>query len=253
VNMESVQGLAERYGCWVLEDACHAPGGSFENSHGEKVMVGNGQYADAAIFSFHPVKHIAAGEGGMVTTNRKDIADRIAIMRTHGISKGPVFKNENDGGWYYEMIELGYNYRLSDIQAALGRSQLHGARTGIIRRRQIAQKYDEYFGQVDNIKVQQVTSTIRDDHHAYHLYIIRTKNRKSLYDHLQSQSILAQVHYIPVHQLPYYQKRYGKQSLPNAEQYYRECLSLPMYPSMKDGDQEKICNTIHSYIDNHGL
>src|SRR5690606_3049368 len=169
VNLEEYRQLADEYGLWIIEDACHAPGGYFVDSRGEKQMCGNGNYADLAIFSFHPVKHIATGEGGMITTNRKDLYEQLLMLRTHGITKDPLkFKNsiaEAYGGedtvrrspfteypnWYMEMQVLGYNYRLTDIQAALGISQLQRADAGLIRRQEIATRYNEAFKDIPQI------------------------------------------------------------------------------------------------------
>ena len=138
VNLEAFRKLADEYGLWIMEDACHAPGGYFTDNRGEKQYCGNGNYADVAVFSFHPVKHIATGEGGMVTTNSKELYDKLCLFRTHGITKDQAMLYENHGGWYYEMQELGYNYRMTDFQAALGISQLRRADEGLARRQQIA-------------------------------------------------------------------------------------------------------------------
>src|SRR6478672_3936155 len=147
LNLEAFKKLADKYKLWILEDACHAPGGYFTDSKGVRQLCGNGDYADAAIFSFHPVKHIACGEGGMITTNDEEIFKDLLKLRTHGITKDPALLHENHGGWYYEMQELGYNYRLTDFQAALGLSQLQRADEGLERRRIIAQRYEEAFSQ----------------------------------------------------------------------------------------------------------
>ncbi len=249
VNMEKIRWLADRYGCWILEDSCHALGASFIDSKGRAVRCGNGFYADAAIFSFHPAKHIAAGEGGIVTTNRWDLAKKIGLLRTHGITKNSDEMFDNHGGWYYEMQELGFNYRLSDIHAALGSSQLERIEDGLARRRNIANHYSEVFDDLPEIITQKVTSSQRSDHHAYHLYVIRTNHRKELYDHLHGQGIFVQVHYIPLHNQPYYVKRYGTQNFPNAEAYYEQCLSLPMYPSLTPDEQEFIIQRILGFFD----
>ena len=135
LNLEAFRKLADEHGLWIIEDACHAPGGYFTDSKGVDQMCGNGTYADLAIFSFHPVKHIACGEGGMITTNNKDLYDKLLLLRTHGITRDPARMKENHGGWYYEMVDLGYNYRLSDIQSALGISQLQQAPGGLVRRK----------------------------------------------------------------------------------------------------------------------
>ena len=234
VDLESFRQLADEYGLWIIEDACHAPGGYFTDSKGKKQHCGNGMYADLAIFSFHPVKHIACGEGGMITTNSKDLYDKLLLLRTHGISKDPKQMQENHGGWYYEMQELGYNYRLTDIQSALGVTQLKRAPQGLVRRKEIARRYDQAFKNA-SVKCVIQPSGIN---HAYHLYIIQIDHRKKVYDSLKKNGIYSQVHYIPVHHMPYYQKLgYKKGSMPMAEAYYEKCLSLPMYPALTDEEQ----------------
>lgn len=244
VNMEEVRKLADEYGLWVIEDACHAPGGFFIDSKGEKQFCGNGKYADLAIFSFHPVKHIACGEGGMITTNSKELYDKLILLRTHGITKDPALMEENHGGWYYEMQELGYNYRLTDFQAALGSSQLSRADKGLERRRAIAKKYDEAFA---GTHIQPLIPHAQNGH-AYHLYVIESEDRKGLYDHLRNANIFAQVHYIPVHTLPYYQKQgYKKGDFPIAEAYYQQCLSLPMYPTITDDELDYVISKVLSH------
>ena len=232
VDMEEVRILADEYDLWILEDSCHAPGGFFTDSKGIKQNCGNGNYANAAIFSFHPVKHIASGEGGMITTNDKDLYDKLLILRTHGITKNQDLMEENHGGWYYEMQMLGYNYRLTDFQAALGISQLKRAEANLDRRRAIARRYDEELKDLDVIIPKEKFG------HAYHLYVIKGKDRKGLYDFLRSKQIYAQVHYIPIHFLPYYKNQgLKKGDYPNAESYYEQCLSLPMYPTLTDEEQ----------------
>jgi dTDP-4-amino-4,6-dideoxygalactose transaminase len=140
LDLEEFRKLADEYGLWIIEDACHAPGGYFMDSKGKKQHCGNGCFADCAVFSFHPVKHIATGEGGMVTTNSKELYDRLCLYRTHGITKDPALLHEHHGGWYYEMQEIGYNYRLTDFQAALGISQLERAKAGLERRHEIVRR-----------------------------------------------------------------------------------------------------------------
>ncbi|MCB0819740.1 MAG: UDP-4-amino-4,6-dideoxy-N-acetyl-beta-L-altrosamine transaminase [Bacteroidetes bacterium] len=234
VDLEAFRKLADEYGCSIIEDACHAPGGSFINSAGKSVSCGNGDYAELAIFSFHPVKHIAAGEGGMITTNDESLYRKLLVLRTHGITKDENLLIDNHGGWYYEMQELGYNYRITDFQAALALSQLDRADEGIRRRREIAARYDEAFKN-SNIVTPYVPETA---HHAWHLYVIQVADRKGLYDHLRSKGIFAQVHYIPVHTMPYYRNLgYKKGDYPIAEAYYERCLSLPMFPTLTTEEQ----------------
>ena len=219
IDEERLRKLADEYGFAIVVDACHAPGGSFIDSKGEKQMIGNCKYADLTVFSFHPVKHIATGEGGAVTTNRKDLYDKVALFRTHGITKDPALLEKNDGGWYYEMQELGYNYRITEMQAALGISQLKRLDWSIERRNEIAKKYDEAFtGTI-------VKTPFRGEElvHAFHLYIIQVpaEKRKGLYDYLRANNVYSQVLYIPAHMMPYYsQFGWKKGDMPVAEDYY---------------------------------
>ncbi|PWD97679.1 UDP-4-amino-4,6-dideoxy-N-acetyl-beta-L-altrosamine transaminase [Marinilabilia rubra] len=245
VNMESLREIADQYGCWIIEDACHAPGGWFTDSKGIKQFCGNGNFADLAIFSFHPVKHIASGEGGMITTNDEELYNKLLVLRTHGITKDANLLEENHGGWYYEMQQLGYNYRLSDIQAALGASQLRKADEGLQRRRKIAKRYNQAFKEVSQIKGQSGYV----EGHAYHLFIIEVEDRLGLYNFLRKNGVFAQVHYIPVHLMPYYkQLGWKKGDMRFAENYYSQCLSLPMYPSLSDEEQEFVINCIFDFF-----
>ncbi len=263
VNLEELSTLCNKYNAWILEDACHAPGGYFTDSRQQKQLCGNGQYADMAIFSFHPVKHIATGEGGMITTNNTELYNKLILYRTHGITKNTTLfqntrkmavglslnfeieANTNEWpGWYYEMTELGYNYRLTDMQAALGTSQLIRADEGLIRRNQIAQRYNEALKDL-NIVLPQVDANY---YHAYHLYVIQTNKRLALYNYLKENKIFAQVHYEPVHLQPYYQSLGWKPGdCPVAEQYYSRCLSLPMYPTLSEEQQEYVIETIKTF------
>lgn len=245
VNTEGLRNLANKYNLWIIEDACHAPGGYFFDSNNVKQNCGNGHFADLSIFSFHPVKHIATGEGGMITTNRKDLYEKLLLLRTHGITKNPELLHKNDGDWYYEMQELGYNYRITDIQCALGTSQLKRADNGLKRRQEIAKKYNEAFKCISI-----TTPEINDyDYHAFHLYVVLTENRKELYDYLRKNQIYSQVHYIPVHLQPYYQKLgWKKGDFPVAENYYDRCLSLPMFPSMTDEEQNYVIEKILEFF-----
>jgi len=244
VDLEKLRAIADEYELWILEDACHAPGGYFTDSKGIQQNCGNCTYADLAIFSFHPVKHIACGEGGMITTNNKNLYEKLLLLRTHGITKDPAAMQENHGGWYYEMQELGYNYRLSDINAALGVSQLKYADERLDRRIEIAKKYDEAFANT-NVKIIQPEGNIK---HAYHLYVVHVENRKGLYDYLRKHQIFAQVHYIPVPMLPYYQQLgYKIECYPNANAYYEKCLSLPMYPTLTDAEQDFVIECVKTF------
>ena len=241
VDMEKFRELADEFDLWILEDACHAPGGWFTDSNGTRQYCGNGRFADLAIFSFHPVKHIATGEGGMITTNDQELYDHLTVLRTHGITKRPELLKENHGGWYYDMVDLGFNYRLTDIQCALGISQLSRADANFVRRQELAKRYDSAFEgtQVQTIKPSTAVS------HAYHLYIIQIENRKEVYDQLKEHGIYAQVHYIPTHLLSYYRQfGWGNGSCPHAEKYYSRCLSIPMYPGLTDDEQDFVIERI---------
>lgn len=246
VNTEKLFNLAQKYQLWILEDACHAPGGSFTDSNGQLQLCGNGTYCDVAIFSFHPVKHITTGEGGMITTNRTDIYEKLLLLRTHGITKNPHLLDENYGGWYYEMQTLGYNYRITDLQAALGTSQLKRASKGLEKRKQIAATYQQELKNVGDIILPYLEENVQ---HAYHLFIIQTGKRKDLYNFLRTKNIFTQVHYIPVHTFPYYQSLgFKKGDFPVAEAYYEKCLSLPMFPTLSDEQQQYVIQNIRDFF-----
>ena len=243
VNLEDFRCLANEYNLWLIEDACHAPGGYFIDTKGIKQRCGNGNYADIGVFSFHPVKHIACGEGGMITTNSESLYKKLLLLRSHGITKDNI--EDNHGGWFYEMQELGFNYRLTDIQSALGITQLAKNDKGVARRNEIAKIYKEAFK--NKVKYQSLNE---GDYNAHHLFVIEVEDRKGLYDFLRSNNIFAQIHYIPVHTLPYYQKiGYDKAELSNSENYYSKCISLPMFPSLTNEEQEFVIEKVLNYID----
>ena len=246
VNLEKARQLAAEHGLWIIEDSCHSPGGFFIDSQGREQRCGNGSFADLAIFSFHPVKHIATGEGGMITTNSERLYHRLLRLRTHGITRDPAdLVHEPDGGWYMEMQELGYNYRLPDLNCALGLSQLARADEGLARRRQLAARYDVAFAQTPGLSVLAPGRA----GHAYHLYVIQVTNRKELYDFLKTKQIFTQVHYIPVHRMPYYEGlgwRAG--DFPLAEAYYAHCLSIPLFPTLTDAEQDYVVACIKEFI-----
>ena len=245
VNLEAFRQLADEYGLWIIEDACHSPGGYFQDSKGEKQRCGNGKFADLSVFSFHPVKHIAAGEGGMITTNNEKLYRHLLNLRTHGIQQDQSKRLENHGPWYYEMQELGFNYRLTDIQAALALSQLKRAQQNLDKRHQIAKKYDAAFKDAPF----KTPKTADNVFHAYHLYVIRTEKRDELIKYLRQLQIMAQVHYIPVHYQPYYHSQGWKTgNLPVAEEYYRECLSIPIFPSLTDDEQDYVIQKILEFF-----
>ncbi len=257
VDLEAFRKLADEHNLWIIEDACHAPGGYFKDTKNTLQKCGNGNYADLAIFSFHPVKHIACGEGGMITTNDESLYKKLLALRTHGITKneseysnsvefacGQESHSEKYPGWYMEMQTLGFNYRITDFQAALGTSQLQRADEGLMKRRSIASMYNEAFTGQSFIKSQ--SGVI--DGHAYHLYIIEVEDRLGLYNYLRENKIFAQIHYIPCHLMPYYRQFGWKEGdMPNSEVYYKNCLSLPMYPTLTFEEQKFIINKIEEY------
>ena len=244
VNMQEFRELADAHDLWIIEDACHAPGGVFTDSKNQKNFCGNGNYSDIGVFSFHPVKHIACGEGGMVTTNSKELYEKLILLRTHGITKETMA--ENHGGWYYEMIELGFNYRLTDFQSALGITQLAKNKKGVERRNEISSAYKKAFE--GEIKFQ---SLPKNSYNAHHLFIIEVENRKELYDYLKLNNIFSQIHYIPVHLLPYYKNiGYDGANLIHSENYYANCISLPMYPSLTSDEQNFVIGKVLKFISN---
>ena len=244
VNMQEFRELADAHNLWIIEDACHAPGGFFTDSKNQKNFCGNGNYSDIGVFSFHPVKHIACGEGGMVTTNSKELYEKLILLRTHGITKETM--EENHGGWYYEMIELGFNYRLTDFQSALGITQLAKNKKGVERRNEISSAYKKAFE--GEIKFQ---SLPKNSYNAHHLFIIEVENRKELYDYLKLNNIFSQIHYIPVHLLPYYKNiGYEGANLIHSENYYANCISLPMYPSLTSDEQNFVIGKVLKFISN---
>ncbi|WP_027076549.1 UDP-4-amino-4,6-dideoxy-N-acetyl-beta-L-altrosamine transaminase [Maribacter antarcticus] len=241
VNLEDFHELAKEHGLWVIEDAAHAPGGYFTDSNNLKQNCGNGIYSDLTVFSFHPVKHIACGEGGMVTTNSELLYNSLCSLRSHGIVKENM--KENHGGWYYEMQELGYNYRLTDIQSALGITQLAKNNDGLARRNEIADNYKKVFR--GKVKFQ---SLPKNTLNAHHLFVIEVDDRKALYEFLRTKNIFAQIHYIPVHKLPYYKEiGYSGADLSHSEHYYSKCISLPMYPSLTNDEQDYVINCVHEF------
>ena len=255
-DLEAYRNLADEYGLWIIEDACHAPGGSFVKTKGEEFKCGSGEFADLAIFSFHPVKHIASGEGGIITTNDEALYNRLRALRTHGIIKDDtLYTNSIDFAagvenaesyplWYMEMQELGYNYRLTDFQAALGLSQLKRADEGLKRRREIASIYMNAFKNKHFIRGQ--SGAVAG--HAYHLYVIEVDDRLGLYNYLRENHVYAQIHYIPCHLMPYYRSLGFKEGERlNAENYYKHCISLPVYPTLSEEEQMKVINIINSY------
>jgi UDP-4-amino-4,6-dideoxy-N-acetyl-beta-L-altrosamine transaminase len=243
LNLEAFKELANEHDLWIIEDACHAPGGYFVDSNEAKQNCGNCNYANISVFSFHPVKHIACGEGGMITTNSESIYKKLLLLRTHGITKENML--ENHGDWFYEMQDLGFNYRLTDIQSALGISQLNKNDKGVIKRNEIASFYKKAFN--GKIKFQSLPNNCFN---AHHLFVIEVEDRKGLYMYLKKHNIFTQIHYIPLHTLPYYKKiGYNKADLNNSERYYSNCISLPMYPSLKKEEQDFVIKKILEFYE----
>lgn len=245
-DYDALRAIAERHKLVLLDDACHAIGGSYK---GRPV----GSLADLNTFSLHPVKHITTGEGGVITTNDSQLAQRMRVFRNHGITTDHR-QREQKGSWFYEMVDLGYNYRLTDFQCALGMSQLRKLPGWVARRQEIAQHYDAAFAEIPTVK----PLTVREDvSHAYHLYVIQlnltqlTATRAEVFAALRAEGIGVNVHYIPVHLHPYYQKEFGTKrgDCPVAEAAYEQIISLPLFPRMTDADIEdvikavfKVCN-----------
>ncbi len=248
-EMEAIAALARRYGIIVLEDAAHAIGASYRGR-----PVGSCAHSDLAIFSFHPVKIITTGEGGMVVTNRADLYERLLRLRSHGITRDPKhMEGESHGPWYYQQTELGWNYRLTDLQAALGESQMNKLDAFVARRRALALRYDELLRDLPLITPWQHSDTAS----AWHLYVIRLrldllkKTRRQIVEELRAAGIGVQIHYIPVHTQPYYRRLGFKDGdFPEAEQYYAETISLPMFPGLTDAEQARAAETLKIILGN---
>ncbi len=245
IDVERLRVIADKYGLAIVEDACHAPGAFFYDGKRERQIAGSSNYSDMTVFSFHPVKHIATGEGGAIVTNNEELYKKLLLYRTHGITKNPDELEQTDGGWYYEMQELGYNYRITEIQAALGISQLKRLEWSVERRNEIASKYTKAF-EGTSVKAPFIQTGIR---HAFHLYVVQVEKRKELYEYLKAHNIFSQVLYIPAHLMPYYRQFGWKQGdFPIAEDYYNHCLSLPMYPSLTNEEQDYVIEKIIEFI-----
>lgn len=238
-ELKQIALLAKRYGFRVLEDASHAIGGEYCGA-----KVGSNAYADITVFSFHPVKIITTGEGGMALTNDPDLARRLRLLRTHGITRDPgVMSKASEGGWYYEQLELGFNYRMTDIQAALGASQLQKVDQFIARRRQLAHQYDLALRELPLHPAEQLEGCCS----AYHLYVIRldqeraSRSRRDVFSGLRQEGIGVNVHYMPVHTQPFYRRLgFKPEDFPNALHYYEGAISLPLYYGLTDEQQQYI-------------
>ncbi|HOV62749.1 MAG TPA: UDP-4-amino-4,6-dideoxy-N-acetyl-beta-L-altrosamine transaminase [Spirochaetia bacterium] len=244
-DMQRIAAIAREHKLCVIEDAAHAMGTLYPDGS----AVGSCTYSDMTIFSFHPVKTITTGEGGAVMTNDEELHERLMLLRAHGITKNPLAMEQVPGPWYYEMQELGFNYRLTDIQAALGLSQIRKLRTFVSRRRDIVEMYNNAFSKLPWVRVH---FPPRGTAPAYHLYIMEIdfptirKSRSQVMRQLQELGIGTQVHYIPVHTFPYYKKTYGyyPEQYPKAMKYYQKALSLPLYPRMSNEDVQYVIEAV---------
>jgi UDP-4-amino-4,6-dideoxy-N-acetyl-beta-L-altrosamine transaminase len=238
-DMETIHSLALRYGFKVIEDASHAIGGKYQDA-----FIGDGRYSDVTVFSFHPVKIITTAEGGMALTNSAELARKMALFQSHGITRDPAYMTHApDGPWYYQQTELGYNYRMTELQAALGISQLQRLDQYVTRRHELAQRY--------NLLLQDLPITTPwqhpDSYSGLHLYVIRLqldsmgKTHRRIFEELREQGIGVNLHYIPVHTQPYYQ-RLGHQTgdFPESERYYADAISLPMFQTLTEAQQDLV-------------
>lgn len=247
VDLKEIQEIARQNNLIIIEDASHALGATYKD---RKI----GSISDMTIFSFHPVKHITTGEGGMITTNNNEYYERLKLFRTHGITKDKDKLLNYDGPWYYEMQELGYNYRLTDFQCALGLSQLKKINRIIQRRREIIKKYNSEFKDIPEIKIPEISQA--DSNPSWHIYIIQVsleklkEGRREIFEALQAENIGVNVHYIPVHLQPYYQKRFGYRfgDFPRSESYYSRAITLPVFPKMSDKDIDDVVKAMKKVI-----
>jgi UDP-4-amino-4,6-dideoxy-N-acetyl-beta-L-altrosamine transaminase len=246
-DMEAISTLSKRYGFFVIEDACHAIGGLYREE-----SIGSCRYSDITVFSFHPVKTITTGEGGMATTSQKELAEKMILLRSHGITRDTEkMTQESDGPWYYQQIELGYNYRMTDLQAALGISQLKRLDDFVRRRNEIAHRYDELLADIP------IQSQCRSEgiYSAMHLYVIRLdesrldKSRLQIINELHQEGVAVNVHYIPVHTQPWYEKiGFKNGDFPEAERFYEKAISLPIYPDLQDDELLTVVDSLHRVV-----
>lgn len=238
-DMQSIHNLSQRYGFKIVEDASHAIGGRYRDQ-----PIGNCCYSDITVFSFHPVKIVTTAEGGLACTRDVQLAEKMSSLRSHGITRDPSkMQHETDGPWYYQQIDLGFNYRMTDIQAALGISQLERIDDFVAQRHRLAQRYDEQFADLPLTSPWQTP----DSYSAFHLYVIRLNtnelaiSHRQVFESLRAQGIGVNLHYIPVHTQPYYRSMgFAEGDFPEAERYYREAISLPLFPDLSEVQQDMV-------------
>jgi len=246
-DMQAIHALSQRYGFKIIEDASHAIGGKYRGE-----AIGNCRYSDITVFSFHPVKIITTAEGGMALTNDAKLAERMGLLRSHGITRDPaLMTKEIEGPWYYQQVELGYNYRMTDLQGALGASQMTRLEQYVARRHVLARRYDDLLAELP------VTTPWQhpDSYSGLHLYVIRLqldkiqKSHLQVFEALRAQEIIVNLHYIPVHTQPYYQKMGFKAGdFPQAESYYAEAISIPMYPTLSEAQQDEVVTALREIL-----
>nr|WP_298164606.1 UDP-4-amino-4,6-dideoxy-N-acetyl-beta-L-altrosamine transaminase [uncultured Pseudomonas sp.] len=246
-DMQAIHALAQRYGFKVIEDASHAIGGKYQGE-----FIGSCRYSDITVFSFHPVKIITTAEGGMVLTNNAELANKMALLRSHGITRDPaLMTHESDGPWYYQQVDLGFNYRMTELQAALGVSQMERLDEYVARRHQLARRYDELLAELPITLPWQHPNS----YSGLHLYVIRLqlsriqKAHRQVFEMLREQGIGVNLHYIPVHTQPFYQLMGFKAGdFPYAETYYSEAISLPMFQSMTYEQQDQVIDALYKVL-----